>query len=146
MAIKFKLASGEIIETDTPEEAKQIAAILQLNSTQTHANAGSQASNTNQKNSQMIPSETDFIKAFQDQELKKVLSFIENQGNNGIISKNNLQQNTGKKSLSGMGKSFSRLTGGVSLSSLIRKEPNQDIYKVDQSAHRNLVEAFKNSP
>lgn len=146
MTIIFKLASGDIIETDTPEEAKEIAAMLQLNSAQTQSNSNSQPPNTTRNNNQMIPSVSDFIKAFKNQELKKVLRFIANQTNNGIISKNDLVQNTGKNSLSGMGKLFSRLTGGASLSSLIRKEVKQDIYQVDQSAHTNLIQAFKNIP
>ncbi len=135
MAIKFTLASGHIIETDTPEEAKQIASALQLNHT-------SGASSTTPNNSQQVPSVEDFKTAFQNQELKAVLRFIANQGNSGTISKDDLEQNTGKKSLSGMGKLFVRLTSGVTLSSLIKKNSIKDVYEVDQSAYKNLVDAF----
>ncbi|MEM9925048.1 MAG: hypothetical protein AAF915_15065 [Cyanobacteria bacterium P01_D01_bin.50] len=142
MTIKFTLPSGQVIETDTLVEAERMAAILQLNSAQAQPNSPNIVPNHNQ----MIPSETDFIKAFQNPELKQVLRFIANQGNNGTIQKGNLQQNTGKQSLSGMGKLFRKLTGGVYLNSLIKIKANQNIYQVDQSAHRNLVEALKNNP
>ncbi len=72
-------------------------------------------------NNQSIPSVNDFKEAYKDLELKKFLDFVKQEGSSGVISDNDFKLKTGKKSMSGLCKSFKRNTNGASLSVLIKK-------------------------
>lgn len=150
MAIKYTLTDGSIIETDTPAELKETLAVLtQPLAVLTQPNAHCitvSASNTTPQDSHQVPSIKDFQKAIQDKELEPVLRFIANQGSNGTIDDNDVKQNTGKDSLSGMGRIFKKTTGGACWNRFIKKNSIKNRYEVDESAYSNLMQAFNNNP
>jgi len=136
----LRLPSGHVIETDTTKEFKEIYDLLfpPQGSVPEQNNSSANAPGFN---NQALTIDK-FLKALQDGELQKILRYIAHRGNMGSIAQKDLQINTGKKSLSGMGKVFSRLTG-FPLQSLIKINPNKDVYEINNMAYINLVEALK---
>lgn len=140
MAIRFRLPAGEIVETDTVNEAKQMAAALNINYTKAQPTNNFQGAKANINNNS-VPSIDDFRMAYKEPQLKKLLDFVKQKGTSLIISDNDFKQNTGKKSLSGLGQIFKKATGGACLAQLIKKNSIKNIYEVDKSAYNNLIQA-----
>ncbi|MGB3760083.1 MAG: hypothetical protein WBA07_27525 [Rivularia sp. (in: cyanobacteria)] len=114
MAI-FTLPDGSTVETKDSQELREVLAALKSNASPTVVNNA----NLNPSNNQGIPSVDDFRKAIQDPILKKFLDFARREGSSGIISVTDFKNQTGKKSLSGLGQMFKSTTGGASLASCI---------------------------
>ena len=140
MAVRHYYPTGHVIEADTVKEFGEVWDTLSLKQTEL-PQKDKASTNVLSFNNRTLTPEV-FMKALQDENLHEVLRYIAEQGSKGYINQKDFQKNTGKKSLSGMGKLFLRLTG-FPLQGLIKINSNRDVYELNNNAYRNLSDAFK---
>ncbi|HLO84365.1 MAG TPA: hypothetical protein VK203_05025 [Nostocaceae cyanobacterium] len=152
MAIRHILPTGEVIETDTAQEFQELWSLLASNKMllQEQTYLLQQYEYSQQDNaegnflsfSSQVPTPETYMKAMQDDNLRKIFLYVAAKGSKGSIKQKEFQENVGKQSLSGMGKIFRKLTG-FTLRNIIRVNSIKDVYEFDHSTYSNIVEACR---